>query len=179
MNDDIPAAPELKREETSLFRVCTTCPNVLDNDQPEYCIQCHECYNDLTTKRECTICHQQNIVKTEPAWKKICGKCFKNAERRQCCNCKENTILDFEPAWRTLCSACFSNKELYRACCKCGAKDIKPGTSSYITKCGKCWLEQRALTHVQCPKCKDSRLKMKRGQKMCRDCYVTTLRRSK
>lgn len=171
MNSDLPAPPKLERQNAmEVDRVCSTCPWILDAATPSYAIQCADCFKDIKTKRPCNRCGQFKIAVSEPEWKKICSTCFKVAGKRPCVSCKEMKINDFEPAWRSICKDCYSNDSMYRRCADCGNNTIKPGTAKYVNSCGPCWLEKREKTHIACPTCPDQRLKIKKGQDMCRDC---------
>lgn len=163
--------PVLMREQSTFaVRICLTCPAEIFDDKPVYVKQCPDCYNDPTTKRNCEICCLPKITVTEPAWKKVCGACYKASDFRKCICCSQASISNTEPTWRTLCLTCFKDPSLYRKCGKCGQNTIKPGSADFLKQCGACWLKDKAKTHISCPECKDPRLRVKKGQSMCRDC---------
>lgn len=170
----IPGPPTLQRETTGMAqtRPCATCPAEVAIDKADFIKQCDECFRDQSTRRNCNQCNLPRILVTDPIWKVTCGGCFKDSEKRACVSCQALKIPAYEPVWRTLCGDCFRNKDLYRKCRACGQKAIKPGTATFLDKCGPCWLQGREKTHEQCPGCKhlDPRKKKKIGMAFCRDC---------
>jgi hypothetical protein len=131
---------------------CATCPTIFEVENgTEWKTQCKDCFMDERTKRACKICGQKKICVTEPTYKEVCAGCYKDAPMKPCTKCKQYVLKAFE--WRTMCHECFKKADFDRPCQVCKVRPIATHLPSYVTKCGKCFLEEKQKTHDACPWC--------------------------